>query len=279
MCPATKTRHPDLKISARPSKDERDHVQRLWRQYKRNGDEKVRNRLVEHYLHLVRYHAQRLHAGLPRQVELDDLTSAGFLGLMEAVDGFDLDRGVRFETYCGPRIQGAIRDWLRKTDWAPRLVRDRTGKVAHAVERFAVQRGHAPSDDELMKEMGLAQRQFARIRSDAVTVGVKSLSRQVKGRDAGGRDLCEIDLIEDPGQINPLAALERLSVRESLLRDMSRAERLIVLLYYYEQMTMREIGKTLDLSESRVSQMHSSILARLRAQVSRCGAEAGLDVA
>ena len=166
-------------------------IEEVWMEYKKTGTEEIRNFLIERYLDIVRYTAERMHMRLPSEVDVEDLMSAGLFGLMDAIDAFDLERGVKFETYCAQRIRGAIFDELRAMDWVPRLVRSRTAKVEKA----------------------------------------------------------------------------RKDLKVLITKGLSRAERLIVVLYYYEEMTMKEIGMTLDLSESRVSQMHSSILLRLKAQM------------
>jgi len=241
-------------------------VASVWNQYKSEPTEAVRNQLMENYLPLVKYNAERIHTKLPDEVDVDDLMSAGIFGLMDAIDAFDLERGVKFETYCAPRIRGAILDELRSMDWVPRLVRSRSSKVEQARARLKKQLGRTPTEDEIANEMGISQEDFKRVRSDSSAVGVVSLSRKWFETDSN-KDVREIDVLEDARQTNPLTRVQRRDLKELITKGLSRAERLIVVLYYYEQMTMKEIGVTLDLSESRVSQMHSSILARLKAQL------------
>jgi RNA polymerase sigma factor for flagellar operon FliA len=238
----------------------------VWLEYKKTGGEELRNVLMEHYLALVKYNAERIHAKLPDEVDVEDLMSAGIFGLMDAIDAFDLDRGVKFETYCAPRIRGAILDELRSMDWVPRLVRSRTSQVDHARKSLEMQLGRKPTDDEIAGKMGVNQDEYAKIKKDAGAVGVVSLSRKWFETDSN-KDVREIDVLEDARQVNPFAAVQKRDLKDLVTKGLSRAERLIVVLYYYEQMTMKEIGVTLDLSESRVSQMHSSILARLKAQL------------
>ncbi len=231
-----------------PRKDMRE----TWLAYKKGPTEALRNVLMEHYLHLVRYNAERVHVKLPDEVELDDLMSAGIFGLMDAIDAFDLERGVKFETYCAPRIRGAILDELRSMDWVPRLVRSRAHKMESATKQLEVELGRSPTNEEIAK--------------DASAVGVVSLSRKWFETDSN-KDVREIDVLEDKKGANPVREIQRKDLKELLTKGLSRAERLIIILYYFEEMTMKEIGATLDLSESRVSQMHSSILARLKAQM------------
>jgi len=241
-------------------------IEQAWSEYKKTPSERVRNRLMEHYLPLVKYNAERIHTKLPDEVDVEDLMSAGIFGLMDAIDAFDLGRGVKFETYCAPRIRGAILDELRSMDWVPRLVRSRSSQVDHARKALEMKMGRKPTDDEVAKHMNLSGDEYSKIRKDAGAVGVVSLSRKWFETDSN-KDVREIDVLEDPRQVNPLTAAQRDDLKDLITKGLSRAERLIVILYYYEQMTMKEIGITLDLSESRVSQMHSSILARLKAQL------------
>ena len=241
-------------------------VEEVWEEYRKTGDEQLRNKLMEHYLPLVRYNAERIHAKLPDEVDVEDLMSAGIFGLMDAIDAFDRDRGVKFETYCAPRIRGAILDELRAMDWVPRLVRSRSSQVDQARKRLEMRLGRTPTDDELAREMKLSPDEYAKVRKDAGATGVVSLSRKWFETDSN-KDVREIDVLEDAKQTNPFKAVSKRDLKNLVTKGLSRAERLIVILYYYEEMTMKEIGVTLDLSESRVSQMHSSILARLKAQL------------
>ncbi len=238
----------------------------VWREYARTHAEPIRNFLMEKYLPLVRYNAERIYARLPDEVDIEDLMSAGIFGLKDAIDAFDLERKVKFETYCAPRIRGAILDELRSMDWVPRLVRHRTAKVEQARQQIEMESGEAASDDEVAARLGVNAEEFEKLKRDSVSVNTRSLSGRCFQSDSG-RDLREIDVVRDDNQTNPLVDVQRRDLRELITKGLSRAERLIVILYYYEGMTMKEIGATLDLSESRVSQMHSSILARLKAQM------------
>ena len=242
------------------------NIKKLWIEYKKQPGEAMRNQLMENYLPLVKYNAERVHTKLPDEVDVEDLMSAGIFGLMDAIDAYDLERGVKFETYCAPRIRGAILDELRSMDWVPRLVRSRSSQVDNARKSLEMQLGRKPTDDELATKMGVNQEEYAKIRKDAGAVGVVSLSRKWFETDSN-KDVREIDVLEDARQVNPLADVQKRDMKNLVTKGLSRAERLIIILYYYEEMTMKEIGVTLDLSESRVSQMHSSILARLKAQL------------
>lgn len=243
-------------------------VLHVWEEYKQTHDEAARNQLIEHYLPLVKYNAERIHAKLPEEVELDDLISAGIFGLIDAIEAYDPARGVKFETYCAPRIRGQILDELRTMDWVPRLVRSRAHKLEQATHELEVELGRVPTEDELARHLKLPQREFDKLLRDATAVGLISLSRKYY-QDDSNRDVREVDVLEDRRVCDPVAEVHKRDIKELVTRGLTRAERLILILYYYEEMTMKEIGLTLGLSESRVSQMHSSILARLRAHLSR----------
>ena len=241
-------------------------IKKVWDEYKKTKAEPLRNTLMENYLHLVRYNAERIHVKLPDEVELDDLMSAGIFGLMDAIAAFDLGRGVKFETYCAPRIRGAILDELRSMDWVPRLVRSRAHKLESATKQLEVELGRCPTSDELAKRLKVSMGEFEKMAKDASAVGLVSLSRKWFETDSN-KDAREIDVLKDKRGADPVREIQRKDLKDLMTKGLSRAERLIIILYYFEEMTMKEIGATLDLSESRVSQMHSSILARLKAQM------------
>jgi len=243
-----------------------DDDDKLWRKYKRTKGKRLRNKLVERYLPLVKYNSERLWAKLPDEVQLDDLMSAGIFGLMDAIESFDMRRGVKFETYCAPRIRGAILDELRSMDWVPRLVRSRAHQLARARRAMEARLGRAPIDDEVAGHLRLSAEEYSKLVRDAHAVGLIPLSRKRYESDSS-RDVREVDVIEEPSGERPDATIQEMDVRELITKGLSKTERLIMILYYYEEMTMKEIGATLDLSESRVSQMHSAIIERLRAQL------------
>jgi len=237
----------------------------VWRKYQRRKTPAVRNQLMEVFLPIVKYNAERIAAKLPDEIENDDLVSAGVFGLMDAIDAFDLARGVKFETYCAPRIRGAILDELRSMDWVPRLVRSRSSKLERVSRQLESMLGYAPVESEIAEHLDLPENDLKKLIRDSHAVSQISLSRKYSETDSN-KDVCEIDVIEDKRGRDPVRDLQRRDMKELITRGLTRAERLILVLYYYEEMTMKEIGITLDLSESRVSQMHSSILRRLREQ-------------
>lgn len=241
-------------------------VARLWVEFKKTADQQLRNRLMERYLPLVRHQAERIYARLPSEVEYDDLVSAGVFGLMDAIDAFDLSRGVKFETYCIQRIRGAIFDELRNMDWVPRLVRNRLHKLDRASTELHFTLGRRPTDAELAERLEMAWPDYAKLRREATAAVQVSLSRKYEENDSQ-RDLCEIDVLVDRRGRDPLAETQKRDLKEFMSRGLTRAERLILILYYYEELTMKEIGATLALSESRVSQLHSTVMGRLRSRL------------
>lgn len=246
--------------------EQKSNIEQIWEQFFQTRNEQSRNLLMEHYRGLVKYCAERVHSKLPDKVELDDLISAGTFGLMDAIDAFDKTRGVKFETYCSPRIRGSILDELRSMDWVPRLVRARAHQLSRATHSLETHLGRKPTEKELAEELQMNMDEFIRLQRDANAVSLVSLTTNYNDDD-GDKDVREIDIIKDERSSNPVIEAQKRDLKGLLTKGLTRAERLIIVLYYYEEMTMKEIGATLDLSESRVSQMHSSIIARLKAQM------------
>lgn len=226
----------------------------------------LRNRLVERYMPLVRYNGERIWQRLPDGVELDDLISAGIFGLMDAIDAYDMQRGVKFETYCVPRIRGAMLDELRTMDWVPRLVRSKASKLGNATKELTNKLGREPTVTELAEKMELSVKEIEKMQSDANAVGVVSLNKKWYETDSY-KDVREIDVLEDKKGEDPTRRVHKTDLMRLVTKGLNRNERLIIILYYYEELTMKEIGATLDLSESRVSQMHTSIVNRLQSQL------------
>lgn len=247
-----------------------DGLAEVWLRFKRSGEQTLRNQLMEAYLPIVRYNAERVRIKLPDEVEFDDLVSAGVFGLMDAIEAFDLDRGVKFETYCAARIRGAMLDELRSMDWVPRLVRNRASKVEQVSRELQSCLGCRPSEEEMAARLKLPRAEFEKIVKDSRAITQISLSRKYAETDSN-REVCEIDVLEDKRGRDPVREIHKKDLKALITRGLNRAERLILILYYFEELTMKEIGAVLDLSESRVSQMHSTILDRLRTQlVERC---------
>jgi len=230
--------------------------------------------LVERYLPLVKFNGERIWSRLPDGVELDDLISAGVFGLMDAIKAFDMSRGVKFETYCVPRIRGAMLDELRSMDWVPRLVRSKASKLNEGIKKLEALHGRAPTEIELATHMELTVAELEKMIRDANAVGLTSLNKKWYETDSY-KDVREIDILEDKKGEDPTKRIQKSDLMRLVTKGLNRNERLIIILYYYEEMTMKEIGSTLDLSESRVSQMHSAIVSRLQGQLGRRRPEFG----
>jgi len=243
-------------------------IQQVWQAYQRERSVELRNRLVERYLPLVKYNAERIWSRLPDGVELDDLISAGIFGLMDAIEAFDLSRGVKFETYCVPRIRGAMLDELRTMDWVPRLVRSKASKLEEARKSLESELGRPPRPEELAKKLNVSIEELDQLVGEATAVSLVSLNKKWYETDSY-KDVREVDILEDSKGEDPTRGIQKRDLMKLVTKGLNRNERLIIILYYYEELTMKEIGNTLGLSESRVSQMHSSIVARLKDQLRR----------
>ena len=242
-------------------------IQQVWTAFKADqSSQELRNRLIERYFPLVRFNAERVWAKLPDGVDLNDLISAGVFGLMDAIEAFDLERGVKFETYCVPRIRGAMLDELRTMDWVPRLVRSKASKLEAARKQVEAQVGRPPTDRELAMKMEMSLDDFQRMKTEASAVNLVSLNKKWYETDSS-KDVREVDIVEDQKGEDPTFGIQKRDLMRLVTKGLNRNERLIIILYYYEELTMKEIGTTLGLSESRVSQMHSSIVNRLKDQL------------
>jgi len=246
-----------------PGVDRRPSDDALWREYRRTRSVELRNQLVERYTDVARMTAERERSRLPAEVSAEDLSQVASFALLKAVEKFNPDLGIKFETFCSLRLRGSIMDELRKMDWVPRLVRNRSAQVERQRNAFEVKHGRTPTDDELRQQMGFGEAEWSKISRDAAPPGLVSLERPCFDGDAN-RVLREIDVVRNDRCVAPEREPRRRDLLARLGRGLSRSEKLVVVLYYYEQLTMREIGEVLDLSESRVSQMHTSIINRLK---------------
>ena len=199
---------------------------------------------------------------------------SGRLGVLDASEAYDLSRGVKFETYCVPRIRGAMLDELRSMDWVPRLVRSKASKLGEATKTLEAKLGRHPSEQELAEHMQVSVKEFEKMILDAYAVHLISLNKKWYETDSY-KDVREIDILEDKKSDDPTRRVNQNDLMRLVTKGLNRNERLIIILYYYEELTMKEIGTTLDLSESRVSQMHSSIVQRLKKQLTRRRPEFG----
>ncbi len=225
--------------------------------------EELRNALIERHYPLVRYIAERLLQTLPKSIELDDLISAGLFGLMDAIRGFDTSRGIKFKTYCSTRIRGSILDQLRSQDWVPRLVRLKASKIEKALQKLTGSYGREPTHAELAKVLEMEHGDLVREIQDARAKTMFSLSEKWEdGDDEGSAE--KVEILEDKSAVDPVAELNRNDLMGYITRSLTQKERFIIERYYRDGHTMREIGELLSLTESRVCQIHSNVMGRLK---------------
>jgi len=243
-------------------------LETIWATYKKTRDDNLRNILIEHHLPLVRMIAERVLQTLPKSIELDDLSSAGTFGLMDAINGFDLTRGIKFKTYCTTRIRGSILDELRSQDWVPRLVRLKAHKLERATRQLEGQLGRLPNQAELAKALELSISELMDHQKEASAKTIFSLSEKWDDGD-DDKEMEKVEILADKKVVDPLDTIQQRDALDLITRNLTKKERLIILMYYYEGLTMREIGEVMELTESRVCQIHSNVMSRLKAQLDR----------
>lgn len=244
----------------------------LWIAYKEQGDRSAREKLIVHYIHLVKYVAGRLAMGLPPHVDPDDLYSYGIFGLINAVERFDHIRGIKFETYAITRIRGAILDGLRAMDWVPASLRQRAKEIEEAYWRLENQLGRSATDEEVAAELGMPLEDFHRMIADLGRSQVLSLDELWPVSDGDEGEFTLKDLVGDEKAEDPFASASMSEMKRVLADAINRLpekEKLVVSLYYYEGLTAKEISEVMELSVSRISQLHSKALLRLRGRLSR----------
>ncbi|TMM20826.1 MAG: RNA polymerase sigma factor WhiG [Actinobacteria bacterium] len=249
-----------------------DETQALWREYTKTKDQGVRDRLILTYAPLVKYVAGRLGSGLPAHVDENDLVSYGLLGLIGAIERFDPDRQIKFETYAIARIKGAIIDELRALDWVPRSVRSRARDIERAIGELERKLHRAPNDEEIAEKLGVTTDELNDSLSEIGRSSIAALDElwTVSSSGGGGDQVALIDTIEDTQGPEPQSELAQTELKEALGEAIARLperEKLVVTLYYYEELTLREIGEVLGVTESRVSQLHTKAILRLKARL------------
>lgn len=245
-------------------------VETLWKDYKETGSKVAKDKLLVEYSHLVKFISHRLAVNLPASVDKNDLTSAGILGLIKAVETFEPERGFKFETYAAHKIRGSILDELRALDWVPRSVRQKARDLQRTYAKLENELGRLPYDDEVCDSLGISVKEYEDILSDVAPVTIISLEESMPDRSSDSKELRIIDTIEDPGSSNPLKELGFNEVKEILkeaISNLPEKEKLVVALYHYEELTLKEIGVVLDITESRVSQIHSKAILKLRSKL------------
>ncbi|MEU9665540.1 RNA polymerase sigma factor WhiG [Streptomyces bobili] len=244
----------------------------LWRSYKATADERLREQLILHYSPLVKYVAGRVSVGLPPNVEQADFVSSGVFGLIDAIEKFDIDREIKFETYAITRIRGAMIDELRALDWIPRSVRQKARNVERAYATLEARLRRTPSEVEVAAELGIAVDDLHSVFSQLSLANVVALEELLHVGGEGG--LSVMDTLEDTAADNPVEVAEDRELRRFLARAINtlpEREKTVVTLYYYEGLTLAEIGNVLGVTESRVSQIHTKSVLQLRAKLASFG--------
>ena len=247
----------------------------LWKRYKDGGDESARERLVVAYSPLVKYVAGRMASGLPSHVEEGDLISYGLIGLIGSIERYDLDRDIKFETYAVARIRGAIIDELRSLDWVPRSVRAKARDVEKAHSQLENKLGRAPNEEEMADKLGVSVDDFRTTLLEIANSSVLALDDLWTVSDPDGGQVSLLDTIRDPNAIDPEEAIDTVELKDRLadaIESLPDRERLVIALYYYEALTLREIGDVLGVTESRVSQLHTKAVLGMRSHLQNAAA-------
>jgi RNA polymerase sigma factor for flagellar operon FliA len=242
----------------------------LWRRYKDQGDNTARERLVVAYSPMVKFVAGRLGAGLPSHVEDADLISYGLVGLIGAIERFEPERGIKFETFAMTRIRGAIIDELRSLDWVPRSVRSRAREIEQVQAKLEHELQRAPSEAELAAKLNMTEEELQSALLEIANSSVYALDELWTVSDSSGDQVSLLDTIADEGAADPQEALATTEVKDRLteaIGGLPEREQLVVALYYYENLTLREIGEVLGVTESRVSQLHTKAVMRLKSHL------------
>ena len=242
-----------------------EEVTRSWDEFWLTGSDEARNSLMLRYLPLVKYLSGRVTERLPSSVDTEDVMSAGVLGLLEAINRFDPSWGVKFETYAYTRIRGAMVDELRKMDWAPRSVREKGKKLEQTLNHLESKLGRQPSEVEIAEALDITFEEYHQMAMEADSASIYSLDQEIVAHSGGGT---LYNILPQPEAVSPSAQVEQQELKELLVREIERlpeVQKLVIALYYYEELTMKEIGEVLNLSESRISQIHSKVVSMLRA--------------
>jgi RNA polymerase sigma factor FliA len=247
-------------------------LKELWRRYKEQGDPAARERLVVAYSPMVKFVAGRLGAGLPSHVEDADLISYGLVGLIGAIERFEPERGIKFETFAMTRIRGSIIDELRSLDWVPRSVRSRAREIEQAQAKLEHELQRAPTEAELATKLNMTETELQSALLEIANSSVYALDELWTVSDSSGDQVSLLDTIADDGAADPQEALASNEVKDRLteaIGSLPEREQLVVALYYYENLTLREIGEVLGVTESRVSQLHTKAVMRLKSHLAQ----------
>lgn len=247
-------------------------VSRFWVLYKENNDYEARNELIMHYAHMVKYAANRLAINLSSLVETDELISYGIEGLIDAVEKFDYNRNIKFETYAITRIRGSMIDGLRAMDWVPVSVRQKSKEIEKIIANLEMDLGRSASDQEIADQIGVSLDELASILKEISSTTIISIDDFIPGDNGDDNKKRIVDILQDDKIENALEMVEFTEVKELLgkaIGKLPEKEKKVVSLYYHEGLTLKEIGKVLNLSESRISQLHTKAVLRLRGSLSK----------
>jgi RNA polymerase sigma factor for flagellar operon FliA len=269
--PATRARGPvtdgDGSDDVSAAATEGSVVAVLWKEFKTSASPSARERLILHYSPLVKYVAGRVSVGLPQNIEQADLVSYGIFGLIDAIEKFDPGRDIKFETYAISRIRGAIIDELRAIDWIPRSVRSKAREVERAIGKLENDLRRPPTDGELAEELGVSIDDLQGMLNQINLVSVVALDELLSPGGEKGERMSLVDTLEDDAAPDPVMSFESEETRQMLAQSVNilpERERLVITLYYYEGLTLAEIGGVLGVTESRVCQMHTKAVLELR---------------
>ncbi len=241
----------------------------LWKEYQRNRAMKIRDKFIRQYMPLVKYVAGKVSVGLPSNVEYDDLVGFGQFGLLDAIEKYDPEKNVKFKTYAVTRIRGAIFDELRQLDWVPRSVRQKSREIEDIVVELEANLGRTASDNEIARKMGVSVDQYEKTIMKISGTSVLSLNDVwYSGDDNDNMSIG--DSIESPSSMNPDTIVEREEIKKVIIQainELPKKEKMVIVLYYHEDLTFKEIGKVLEVSESRISQLHTKANIHLRAKL------------
>lgn len=241
----------------------------LWTLFRRTKDPRIRDMFVRQYAPLVKYVAGKIAMAMPHNVEFDDLVGFGVFGLFDAIGKFDPEKHVKFKTYAVTRIRGAIFDELRSIDWVPRSIRQKTREVEEVVHRLESSLGRSASDKEISRELGMSVQEFQKLMLKISSTSMLSLN-DVWYTGEDNDKVSIVESIESPQSMNPDTIVEKEEIKRVIVKAISELpekEKKVLVLYYYEDLTLKEIGKVLDVTESRVSQLHTKAIMRLRAKL------------
>ncbi|HOK03055.1 MAG TPA: RNA polymerase sigma factor WhiG [Spirochaetota bacterium] len=244
---------------------------KLWERYSKSNEQSIRDYFVLKYAPLVKYVAGKISMGMPQSIEFEDLVSYGIFGLLDAINKFDPSRGIKFKTYAMTRIRGAIFDELRSIDWIPRSIRQKAKQIEQVIAELENKLGRTVEDEEIAKELGITNEEFQNLLNKLSGTSMLSLN-DVWYLGDDNDELSILETLEAPENMNPDILLEKEEIKEYIIdaiKKLPDKEKKVIVLYYYEDLTLKEIGEVLDVTESRVSQLHTKAIMRLRGRLGR----------